>query len=48
MIIDEENNNIFIVEKLNSLKNELNRDQVNLKSVRRDIKQLEDYDNASQ
>ena len=48
MIIDEENNNIFIVEKLNSLKNELNRDQVNLKSVQRDIKELEDYDNASQ
>ena len=48
MIIDEENNNIFIIEKLNSLKNELNRDQVNLKSVQRDIKQLEAYDNASQ
>ena len=48
MIIDEENNNIFIIEKLNSLKNELNRDQVNLKSVQRDIKQLENYDNVSQ
>ena len=47
MIIDEENNNIFIVEKLNSLKNELNRDQVNLKSVQRDIKQLENYDNTA-
>lgn len=47
MIIDEENNNIFIIEKLNSLKNELNRDQVNLKSVQRDIKQLENYDNTS-
>lgn len=47
MIIDEENNNIFIIEKLNSLKNELNRDQVNLKSVQRDIKQLANYDNTA-
>ena len=47
MIIDEENNSIFIVEKLNNLKNELNKDKVNLKSVQDDIKQIENYDNTA-
>lgn len=47
MIIDKENNNIFIVEKLNSLKNKLNQDTINLESVKRDMQSISSYDNAS-
>ncbi|MBO7694186.1 MAG: hypothetical protein J6T10_16325 [Methanobrevibacter sp.] len=47
MIIDKENNSIFIVEKLNSLKNKLNQDTINLESVKRDMQSISSYDNAS-
>lgn len=45
MIIDEENNNIFIVEKINNLKNNLNKDKINLREIQSDIKQLNEYNN---
>ena len=46
MIIDEENNNIFIIEKLQDLKKELDKDSIDLRTVKQDIKQISQFDNA--
>lgn len=43
MIIDEENNSVFFIEKLNNLKKELDNDTLDLQRIRKDIKQLNDY-----
>lgn len=46
MIIDEENNSVFLVSKINSLKNTLNRDVIDLNKAMHDMKQLDEYNNA--
>ena len=43
MIIDKEQNSIFIIERLNSLKTSLNKDMINIRDVSRDIKQIDEY-----
>lgn len=43
MIIDEDNNNVFIIEKLNNLKTSLNQDKLDLQKIRKDIKQLNEF-----
>ena len=46
MIIDEPNNNIFIIEKLNNLKNSLDQENLNLRNIKRQIEELSEYDNT--
>ena len=43
MIIDEENNSVFFIEKLNNLKKELDNDTLDLERIRKDIKQLNEF-----
>ena len=45
MIIDEPNNNIFIIEKLNGLKNAMNKDKLNLEELRRKMENISEYNN---
>lgn len=46
MIIDEDNNNVFIFNKLISLKESLNKEDLDLKKIQKDIKQLDEFDNT--
>lgn len=45
MMIDEQNNNIFIIEKLNGLKNSMNKDKLNLEEIRRRMDIISNYSN---
>ena len=42
MYIDKQNNSVFIMSKLNQLKNSLDRDTINLEQLRREMKQISD------
>lgn len=46
MIIDKENNNVFIISKLNQLSNVLNQDPINLERVRHMMQQISEFNNA--
>ena len=43
MYINKENNSLFIIQKLNQLKNDLNKDQVNVGTIQRDIEAVNQY-----
>lgn len=45
MIIDEPNNNIFIIEKVIGLKNALNKDKLNLEELKRKMENISEYYN---
>ena len=41
MYIDEENNNVFIIEKLNRLKNDLNQEDLDLRRIQKEMNELD-------
>ena len=44
MIIDEENNSVFLFDKLNNLKNDLNKDKLDLRRIQNEINQISKID----
>ena len=44
MIIDEENNSVFLVDKLKNLKNDLNKDKLDLRRIQNEINQISKID----
>lgn len=47
MYIDNKNNGIFIMDKLNRLKQELDKDNINLNAVERSIRHISEYSNEN-